>query len=467
MTLVFRGRDLSQPHITLMTFWPSEPHCSYLVRSDQRRCLGPHCRQLMSPGGPATCIDMKDQWLACGARSATVRVWDFTKAADALERAATARSSRNSRAIARALPRPAPPPQSPDPSSSDPEDSATNRMWETASGHRLPGVWDPVVRPLLRLEGGGGRLPDPGLGAASKGDCIPHADQRTTLTASTQHRQLTLGPVAAGDAPWVPHPPSPYPPSHLQSWLPTQVHTAPVSSQPQSMHNCIESLAIQEGSGQYRHMQHLQQVSRPRCGLPVQHVPHQKHPPQQPAAHTNHHSMQWQMPPERQQQLQPHPLASSPWRTIHSASVGSSSGSSREAAWTAGQSSKTSPPSPRMLVLEKRQSGPRPQSAFNGTSERPHSAQTHPQAIQPSLHPASCASSTNRAADIHTRSPTTSAGLQGLTAHGVSPVGGTSSLGVTAAQLSHPAGTVTGFRYADRVQKTQRMQTPQPLPPKL
>lgn len=53
----------------------------------------PRTRQFQT-SFPAYCVDLADQWLAAGSESNDVRVWDFTKAAEAAERAAAARAAR-------------------------------------------------------------------------------------------------------------------------------------------------------------------------------------------------------------------------------------------------------------------------------------------------------------------------------------------------------------------------------------
>lgn len=47
-------------------------------------------------GGPMYCVDIADSWLASGGESSTIRLWDFTKAAEAAARAAAGRAARNS-----------------------------------------------------------------------------------------------------------------------------------------------------------------------------------------------------------------------------------------------------------------------------------------------------------------------------------------------------------------------------------
>eukprot|EP00878_Enallax_costatus_P004696 GHUV01004944.1.p1 GENE.GHUV01004944.1~~GHUV01004944.1.p1 ORF type:complete len:937 (+),score=344.31 GHUV01004944.1:194-3004(+) len=47
-------------------------------------------------GGPMYCVDIADSWLASGGESPTIRLWDFTKAAEAAARATAARAARNS-----------------------------------------------------------------------------------------------------------------------------------------------------------------------------------------------------------------------------------------------------------------------------------------------------------------------------------------------------------------------------------
>ncbi|KAJ9518263.1 hypothetical protein QJQ45_010258 [Haematococcus lacustris] len=61
-----------------------------------RHSLGANCRQLAAAGGPAYSVDLVEQWLAAGSECTTVRVWDFTGAAEAAERAAIARAMRHS-----------------------------------------------------------------------------------------------------------------------------------------------------------------------------------------------------------------------------------------------------------------------------------------------------------------------------------------------------------------------------------
>mmetsp|Transcript_18851 Transcript_18851/g.40588 ORF Transcript_18851/g.40588 Transcript_18851/m.40588 type:complete len:567 (-) Transcript_18851:1282-2982(-) len=61
------------------------------------RALSSNCRQFMTPSGPALCVDIAEQWLACGSESETVRVWDFTRAEECAQRAAAAKAARNSR----------------------------------------------------------------------------------------------------------------------------------------------------------------------------------------------------------------------------------------------------------------------------------------------------------------------------------------------------------------------------------
>lgn len=66
------------------------------VRSQNRNMASP-ARQLLTPGGPAYSVDIADLWLSCGAESDVVRVWDFTKAAENAQKAASARAARNQR----------------------------------------------------------------------------------------------------------------------------------------------------------------------------------------------------------------------------------------------------------------------------------------------------------------------------------------------------------------------------------
>lgn len=47
-------------------------------------------------GGPMHCVDIAESWLAAGGESPTIRIWDFTKAAEAAAKAAAARAARNS-----------------------------------------------------------------------------------------------------------------------------------------------------------------------------------------------------------------------------------------------------------------------------------------------------------------------------------------------------------------------------------
>lgn len=55
-------------------------------------------RSLSCPGhggGPMYCVDIAESWLAAGGESPTIRMWDFTKGAEAAARAAAARAARN------------------------------------------------------------------------------------------------------------------------------------------------------------------------------------------------------------------------------------------------------------------------------------------------------------------------------------------------------------------------------------
>ena len=56
----------------------------------------PSRRQLHTPSGPAYCVDIADQRVVCGSESETVRVWDFTHAQAAADRAVVARAGRAS-----------------------------------------------------------------------------------------------------------------------------------------------------------------------------------------------------------------------------------------------------------------------------------------------------------------------------------------------------------------------------------
>lgn len=54
-------------------------------------------RQLQGQQGPGYCVDISEQWLACGSESEVVRTWDFSHASEHTQRAAEARASRNRR----------------------------------------------------------------------------------------------------------------------------------------------------------------------------------------------------------------------------------------------------------------------------------------------------------------------------------------------------------------------------------
>lgn len=51
-------------------------------------------KQLQAHSSPAYCVDLSDQWLACGGESEVVRTWDFNKGAEVAERARASKAAR-------------------------------------------------------------------------------------------------------------------------------------------------------------------------------------------------------------------------------------------------------------------------------------------------------------------------------------------------------------------------------------
>lgn len=68
------------------------PHGDFRAGTVYKR--GTDRRQLSSPGGSAYCLDMVDQWIACGSESSVIRVWDFNKAEENARQAIAQRSAR-------------------------------------------------------------------------------------------------------------------------------------------------------------------------------------------------------------------------------------------------------------------------------------------------------------------------------------------------------------------------------------
>ncbi|KAG1664127.1 hypothetical protein FOA52_011950 [Chlamydomonas sp. UWO 241] len=54
----------------------------WLASSSADGTLRMASRQLQAPSGPAYCVDLFDQWVACGSEAEVVRVWDFTAAGE-------------------------------------------------------------------------------------------------------------------------------------------------------------------------------------------------------------------------------------------------------------------------------------------------------------------------------------------------------------------------------------------------
>ncbi|EIE19917.1 WD40 repeat-like protein [Coccomyxa subellipsoidea C-169] len=63
---------------------------------------GPAKRQFVGSGAsPAYCVDITDQWMACGSDAATVRAWDFSQAAEVQERLDALRATREAQRVQR------------------------------------------------------------------------------------------------------------------------------------------------------------------------------------------------------------------------------------------------------------------------------------------------------------------------------------------------------------------------------
>ncbi|PNH09827.1 F-box/WD-40 repeat-containing protein [Tetrabaena socialis] len=204
-----------------------------------QRSLSSSCRALhCPPGQPALCLDLADQWLAAGTDSGVVRMWDFTAAAAAAERASASRAARSASKPGRSAKKQ--PPAAAHPAPCDAAVEAQPSLRGPGNGLLLPGQpacpsavplpprpqpW-PLAqrRPLpcgaqaphplaptctARVSAGDGSgaalVPGPGRGAAwpaaldvagSVGWCGPTAQAQAAATGAAEQRQ-----GAAADVP--------------------------------------------------------------------------------------------------------------------------------------------------------------------------------------------------------------------------------------------------------------------------